>query len=140
MVKGIPEKEGETWGETKKIIQELCKEKLKMEVRIVRAHRVGVKNKDWPRPTVMKMSDEEDKEKVLENKNRLRGTKIYIEQDYSIRVRQQRRELRILAKQERLMGRRASLNFNKLMLNGRKYQWNDMVKKIEEIQVGGLKN
>lgn len=136
----MPEKDGETWEETKKVIQDLCLEKLKVDVRITRAHRVGGRIKDWPRPIVLKMAVEEDKEKVLENKRSLKGTKIYIEEDYSMRVRQQRRELFTIAKQERLLGRKASVNFNKLTMNGRKFMWNDREKKLDEIRGSGPKN
>ncbi len=48
---------------------------------------------------------EDDKDKVMAKKNGLRGTKIYIEEDCSVRVRQQWRELFAIAKRERAWGR-----------------------------------
>ncbi len=55
MVKGIPEKGAEKWEESKKVIEDLCKDKLQVAGGIVHAHLVGARSNDWPKQMVVKM-------------------------------------------------------------------------------------
>ncbi len=84
--------------QTKTKVEELFTDKLKVEVGITRAHRVGRYTQERGRLIVLKLDKESDKDKIMDAKVSLKGTRIYIEDDFSVRVRNQRRILLEMAK------------------------------------------
>ncbi len=118
----------------------MLEEKLKVKVDIVRAHRLGVYKEGKRRPIVVKLETESDKEKINKAKRDLKGTSIFIDDDYSWRVRQQRLQLIEVAKKERSFGKRATLFFDKLNIDGTKYQWNLEENKLERVFEKSRKN
>ncbi|XP_064482638.1 uncharacterized protein LOC135395336 [Ornithodoros turicata] len=84
---------------------------------IVSAYRL--KSSSAPRPLLVKLNEIELKEKLLKSCGRLKGTGIGIREDYPWEVRQQRMLLGKKLVEERSAGRRASLEFNKLTVEGK---------------------
>ena len=78
----------ETWEETENKVQQLFQNQLDIttKIHIERAHRTG-KNKigdKRPRTIVLKMLNCKDRCTILKNANKLRGSGIYINEDFSV--------------------------------------------------------
>ena len=80
---GVQEDSGENWEQTTKKVQDLVKEKLGFdtEVAIERAHRVGQPNSPRPRTIVAKFLHFRDKESILRNSPKLKGSSIFVNED-----------------------------------------------------------
>ncbi len=106
--KRLKEESGETWRQAEEKVQELLEKKLGLkDIEIVRAHRVGWKQGERPRPIVAKFGKEKQRELVLQAKSKLRQTEILIDEDFSAKLRTERRRLFEIVKKEREQGRRA---------------------------------
>lgn len=88
-----PDKADETWAETESKVQELLTTKLKLNdtIEFERAHMNGKfsGNGEKPRSVVMKPLCFKDKQLILSRANYLKNTSIYINEDYSERVRRE---------------------------------------------------
>ena len=79
---GIEESEGETWEQTAVLVTKLLEEKLQLpNVEVERAHRVGNRTDHRQRPIIARFTRFCDREAVLRNAAKLRGTKIYLNED-----------------------------------------------------------
>ncbi len=100
-------------------------------VKIVRAHRVGGYYEGRERPIVFKLEDEKVREEILKRKSRLKNTQIYIEEDFTAKMRETRRCLREAAKKVRENGKRTAVRLDRLIIDGQRYRWNAEKKDIE---------
>ncbi|XP_064459875.1 uncharacterized protein LOC135370115 [Ornithodoros turicata] len=106
----------------------------KMEKSIERIHRLGRKMPNKTRPVIMRILDFSDKVKVLKSCHHLRNTGISITEDFSLRVRTIRRNLWNSSRGEREKGAKAKLIFDKLLLNGVRYVWNERSRDREPLE------
>ncbi|XP_065674042.1 uncharacterized protein LOC136090987 [Hydra vulgaris] len=117
---GLPESRDEKdWEKTKEKVRKLFAENLniKREIKIERAHRVGVSNENRERTIVMKLHDYEDKKTITDNASKLKGTNIFINEDYCSTTRKVRKELFAKAKIHRQNGYYAKVVYNKLIVH-----------------------
>ena len=88
-IDGIEEEEGETWEISEAKATKVFKEKLGIEKEIIieRAHRTkrNYKDKDKKRPRtiVLRLANFKDKNIILKNVNKLKGSDVYINEDFS---------------------------------------------------------
>lgn len=135
VIDGVLESDNEKWADTEQKVLKLFGEKLDLDptkIEIERAHRTGkVSNNvqsntgngssmpgrkvDRPRSIVVKFLRFKDRERVLWNANKLKGTKIFINEDYPEAVRQKRRELIPKMLEARKNGDYAVLRYDKLI-------------------------
>ena len=105
---GIKEEANETWLTTEKKIKEFMSTKLNIqtdEYTIERAHRVGKQDTTGkPRSIVAKFNNYKLKESVMKNKKSLKGTNIYVREDFSQKVLAKRKELLPQMYEERKKG------------------------------------
>ena len=82
------------------------------------AHRVGKRKpgNSKPRSIVAKFLNFKDHQVVLKSAKNLRGHNIWVQEDYSDRVNEIRRQLVPRMKAEREAGKRAFIRFNKLVI------------------------
>lgn len=134
VIRGIKDKEGEKDSETEEkisaIIQKIgvnfdTKEDLD-EVR-----RIGKYNPQKIRPVLIKLSRESTRGKILRNTKALKGSDIWIDEDYPKQVQEERRRLIPHMKEARERGYRARLRYNKLIVNGVIYRADKMEKEGE---------
>lgn len=104
---------------------------------IVSAYRL--KSASFPRPVLVKLSDEGKKAPLLRASVRLRGTGIGIREDYSYNVRQQRRLLTKKMHEERRAGRRASLDCGTLKVEGKVFVCDKYCEKVIEVSEDGVR-
>ncbi|CAH1258205.1 Hypp1974 [Branchiostoma lanceolatum] len=111
----------ETWEESEQKVRNLLKDKLQLDpkkVEIERAHRNGRFQADRrPRSIVTKLLRYKDKQGILQRAKNLKGTHIFINEDYSEAFRQKRRELIPELKAARERGNVAYLRFDRLIVH-----------------------
>ena len=116
-ISGVKENEKESWDDCKEKVNNVLENNLNVkDVKIERAHRVGKKRSDKPRTIVCKLLSYSDKERVLAKLGTLKGTDIYINEDFSEETMQIRQEL---FKQRNLLrdnGKFAKVVYNKLVV------------------------
>lgn len=125
IIYGILETENETTEclETE-VINKLIRDKLKVTISgIERIHRLGKKSEDKTRPVIFKLLDFRDKIKILKNCPKLKGTKISVSEDFSIRVRNIRKQLWDSCKVNRDNREKVSLVYDKIKVNDTLYAW-----------------
>ena len=97
-IDGVEEENGESWDDCERKVKEIFMSKLELENDIIikRAHRAGKSKygkKDQPRTIVCKLLSYKDKVKVLQNCKKLKGSHIYINEDFCQATLQYRKEL-----------------------------------------------
>lgn len=118
---GIVESPGETWTETEEKVQKVLAEKLQLqrEVEVERAHRAGKPGGDRPRSIMVKLLRYKDRETILQRTKSLKGSKIYINEDFTDAVRRRRKELMPELRAARGRGDIAFLRHDKLIIHPR---------------------
>ncbi|KAJ8390585.1 hypothetical protein AAFF_G00101910 [Aldrovandia affinis] len=123
VVDGIPETQNESWKETEDKVRFVITEKLHLDnsqMVIERAHRTGNPSGysgKRPRPIVIKFLRYKDKMAVLSKAKDLKGTNIYVNDDYTEAVKQKRRELIPAMKAARERGDIAYIRFDRLIVH-----------------------
>ncbi|XP_049268092.1 uncharacterized protein LOC125757052 [Rhipicephalus sanguineus] len=125
LVFGVPESKGASVFDLKKVvIDKLFKETLGVEVQTVeRIHRIGKEKPGKDRPIIMKFYDYREKESVLQNCKKLKGTAITISHDYARETVEIRRKLWKSAASDRANGAQVKLVHDKIKINGVLYGW-----------------
>ena len=126
-IDGIAEKPNENWERFEEQLQNVFKEKLGLDnVQIEHVHRVRNKrNKDKrtkPRTIVCKILSYKQKKEVLKNPNKLKGTDIFLNEDFCHETIQQRKELWEEVKRLCSKGQIAYLNYRSIVVKGKRDQ------------------
>jgi len=112
---GITEETGETWAQAEQKVLKVLREKMDIEgAEIERAHRVGKVKNGKPRTIVAKFLRYKDKEMVLANWKGLKGTRIYVKEDFSADTLQLRSKLWTEVLNLRRQGKYAILKYDKI--------------------------
>ena len=121
-IDGVTEKKGETWEQCEEEIQNIFKEKLGLEnINIERAQRSkGKTNSNKPRTIVCKLLSYKQKKEVLKNAKKLKGSNIFINEDFCFETMQRRKELWEEVKRLRSEGQIAFLNYRSIVVKGRR--------------------
>ena len=112
----------ETWEESENLIREFIERNLEMEskdITIERAHRTGSKINDKKRAIIVKFLNYKDKDAVLNQyrQKQLWKDNIYINEDYSERTADLRKQLFEQAKEIRQSGKSAKVVYKKLVVS-----------------------
>lgn len=108
-----------------KVIVDVLVSKLGVQCSsIARIHRLG--RTSGKRPVIMFFQDYTEKQAVLRNVSKLKGTTIYIRNDYSQCTLSKRRLLWETAKADKTAGKRVSLVNDKLRVNNEFYVWDEL--------------
>ncbi|XP_065640449.1 uncharacterized protein LOC136073036 [Hydra vulgaris] len=115
-IKSADEKD---WEDTKNKVNKLFVENLEIanDIRIERAHRVGNGGSERVRAIVLKLHDFEDKAIIMDKANKIKGTNIYINEDFSETTRRICKELFAQAKTHWQNGYYAKVLYNKLIVH-----------------------
>ncbi|KAL8557920.1 hypothetical protein ACOMHN_065440 [Nucella lapillus] len=132
---GIPSPEGQTelWSDCEKAVRKVLREEMGVaeDVELERAHRLRGGGKS-PRPIIACFSKFKDKERVLANRKMLREKKssIFVNEDFTPRVRDRRRLLLPFLKQAKAEQKRAFLRFDTLVIEGKAHTFNPATQKL----------
>lgn len=120
-ISGVEEHEpNETWEQTTVAVTSLLENKLLMPgIELERAHRVGVRRDARPRPIVARFSRFCDREAVMRNSNKLRGTNIFVNEDLCASSQAVKNAQMPQLKQARAQGKIAYFRHTKLIIKER---------------------
>lgn len=123
LVDGIADEKGETWSDSEKKVRLMISSNLGLDgtsIDIERAQRIGQYQEGGrPRKIVVKFLRLKDRQCILSSTKKLKGTNIYINEDFSEAVQLRRKELLPKLKAARERGDIASLKFDKLVIRPR---------------------
>ena len=117
-ISGIEEsRAGETWEQSATIVSKLLEEKLQLpNIQLERTHRVGRGGDLRPRPIVARFARFCDREAVLRNVRKLKGTRIFINEDLCPASHNIRKSQLPALKQARSEGKIAYFRHTKLII------------------------
>ncbi|XP_065642310.1 uncharacterized protein LOC136073939 [Hydra vulgaris] len=116
-IEGICEDEVESWDKTEEKVHSFFLQKLGIKsIEIERAHRTGPKKDGRSRVIVLKLQQYKDKVKILKESARLRGTNIYVNEDFSRETVAIRKKLFAEVKTRGLNGENVSVRYDKIIL------------------------
>lgn len=120
VVDGISDEKGENWMESEKKVRHMITSRLGLDgvnMELERAHRIGQYQEGGrPRKIMVKLLRFKDKQMILSTAKKLKGSNIYINDDFSEALLQKRRELWPKLKAARDRGERAILKYDKLII------------------------
>lgn len=90
----------------KKEIRKICKE-VGVEIEIEDLRRIKTGREEWGQLVVVKLKSEEARKKILENKSRLKGREIWIEEDQTFREWKIKWKLKRIAEEEVRKGKKS---------------------------------
>lgn len=120
IISGLEESEVESWSESEQKVKVIFNSTLKIDVAIERAHRIGRKIPKKSRSIIVLLTSYKDKMLIYRNCHLLKGLNIYVNDDVSQAVRDQRKELIKFAKKE-FPNERFKIRFNKLLIGSRTF-------------------
>ncbi|XP_065668151.1 uncharacterized protein LOC136088374 [Hydra vulgaris] len=94
-IDGVKELPDESWEDSTKIVKKIFSEKLQInkEIIIERAHRSGSIKSGKERSIVLKLLNFNDKKLILLNSKKLRGTGVFINEDFAKETMEKRKKL-----------------------------------------------
>lgn len=123
IVDGISDEKDESWMKSEVKVRDILSSKLGLddsEMEIERAHRIGQYQEGGkPRKVVVKLLRLKDKQTIMSSAKRLKGTNIFINEDFSEALQLRRRELLPKLRAARDRGERAFLKYDKLVILSR---------------------
>lgn len=114
-----------------KSVEDLLVEKLQIRPRIQESFKIG---KGDNAAILVKMQDWEAKTDIMKAKNKLRGTKIVIENDMTRAEREIQMQIRTRAKEEKQKGKQVKIGYNKIIIESEEWKWNMLSHKLEKHQ------
>ena len=131
---GIPTPSGrtETWTDCEEAVKKVIKDKMGIDedVEIERAHRL--RGGRSPQPIIAFFSRFKQKEKVLWERRKLKDTGVAVSEDFTLRVREKRRQLLPFLKDAKRDNKRAFLRHDFLVIEGKSFAYNPEAKRLEE--------
>lgn len=126
VVYGVHEAPNETADQLKdKILNEIFEQKLGVKCSSVgRIHRLGLSN-NKNRPAILYLQDYNEKQCILKNAKKLKGTRIFIENDYSRRTLHRCRLLHERARGDRANEEKGYLVNDKLRIDNDTFVWDE---------------
>lgn len=121
VIDGVPDVKAEIWSETESKIKKLFLEHLKIDpkhIEFERGHRIGKHDPTGrPRSILIELLRYKDKQEILKRAKSLKGTNIFINDDFSDKVRMKRKELLSQLREERRKGNIAFLKYDQLVVH-----------------------
>ena len=120
MFYGLPREVNETSADCEASLRDLLTDKLEIgsNVQFDRVHRV---NSRPDSPLIACFTFYKDKLEILKAKTRLKGSRIFIGEDFSLGVRQTRKKLAAIMKEKRNAGHKVSMIYDHLIIDGEKF-------------------
>lgn len=117
---GMEERPGETWEQSAVQVTKLLTEKLELPpIELERAHRVGQRVDDRHRPIIARFTRFSDREAVMRNVAKLKGTRIFINEDLCPASQEIRKNQLPMLKQAKSEGKIAYFRHTRLIIKDR---------------------
>ena len=124
IVYGLPRSsETETSQDCEDMMKDFCTDRLELsnDVSFDRVHRINGKPDS---PIILRCTFYKDKLSILKQKYKLKGTNIFLGEDFSQRVRDIRKKLSPHLKRAKSDGKKATMVYDHLIINGKKFVLN----------------
>lgn len=120
-ITGMAEQRSETWEQTAQQVSKLLKDKLQLpDIQLERAHRVGQRQDNHERTIVARFTRYADRDAVMRNAAKLKGTKIFfVNEDLCPASQKIRQEKMPMLRQARSEGKLAYFRHTKLIVKER---------------------
>ena len=117
---GLHRPDGETGQDCEDALQDFLTDKLELSrtIEFDRVHRFNSKPNS---PVIARCTYFKDKNTILKARYKLKGSNIVLGEDFSVRVREIRKKLSPHLKAARDQGKRATMIFDHLLINGKKF-------------------
>lgn len=113
-----------------KEVEKMMKDKLNIEIKVKQVEIRNTRNNK--KLAIVKIMDYEDKRKVMREKRKLKGTRVYIDDDRT----EQEQKIQIIIKkraiEEKNNGNNVKIGFKKIWINGEEWKWNEKNMEIEK--------
>lgn len=119
VIKGAKFKEEHKQEETKQFLAE----KLGVEAEVKSV--IILQGKNGTNANLVEMKDWENKQIVMKNKYKLRGTNVYIDNDMTPKERGIQAEIRKISREERSKGNRTRIGYKKITIEGVDFVWDE---------------
>jgi len=119
--KRIPGEVEKEWKKGKEWATNFIKDNIGVECNVVNCRESG-------NVVVIKLENEKKKKEVMRNKHKLRGGRVFIENDLSWEERKIQAEINKWAKTQREKGIEVKIGIGRVMLKGRWKNWNEILK------------
>lgn len=128
LIFGLPEKQNEKPEDLLRTVKTNVFSLLEVNpTSIERMHRLG-KRRGKDRPVIFRLMDSREKNDIMRNCAKLKGSSISISEDFSKRVLYCRKRLWESAQEDKRNGSRLRLLRDKLSVDGRLYYWDEQTK------------
>lgn len=114
------EKQGEIKEKFKKVMVKMDVD-INLETEIEEINRIGLYKEGRNRPIIIRLKEYNKKLEIYSQTKKLKGTEIWINNDYTNKTQKERKELIPYLKEARQKGAKAFLKHNKLIINGTEY-------------------
>ena len=124
IVYGIPKDNGENTAKCEEILNNVCKNDLRLteEIPFDRVHRLSNKADS---PIIARCTFYRDKVKILRAKKFLQGTDIFVGEDYPVSVREIRKKINQLVKDNRQRKEKVRMVYDHVYIENKKYFLSD---------------
>uniref|UniRef100_A0A147BL84 Putative tick transposon n=1 Tax=Ixodes ricinus TaxID=34613 RepID=A0A147BL84_IXORI len=124
IIYGLQEADNESSASLLQAVTDLLFSKLSISCDgIERCHRLGSRIDGKIRPVIFKVIDHREKILILKNAPRLKGTRMFINEDFSLRVRNIRSQLWRGTADFRQNGAKVVLRYDYALVNNTRYTW-----------------
>jgi predicted nuclease with TOPRIM domain len=133
---GLDKRNDETPASCEDRLNELCTDKLGLPdtVPFDRVHRLGDKA---DAPLIARCTNFKDKVQILKARGKLKGSNVFIGEDFSERVRAIRKKLTVIMREKKGEGKQVSMVYDHLIIDGKKFFLNDDGVSVREVKAKG---
>ena len=133
IIHGIPRLPGETPENCEQELRDMLTDKMDLgdDFSFDRVHRVNSKSDS---PIIARCTYYRQKMNILKAKGKLRGTILFVGEDFSLRVRNIRRKLAVHLRAAKAAKKRATMIFDHLLIEGKRYVLGDDESSIVEVR------
>ena len=122
---GCPQHQRESREDCLNIVYKVLEDHMEIDsprnIRIDRCHRMPAQNKQKTMPIIFKVRYYPDHEKIWEARRKLKGSGIFISEDYPSEIKKRRQILQPIMRKAQQEGHRSSLSYDKLYIAGKMY-------------------
>lgn len=125
VMRGVEIGKGEAREEVEKILKEIG-----MKEGIGKIRRIKIGKGDEREIVVVELNSEEEKSRIMEGKRKLKGSKVWIEDDLTYEERRARWIMRRIAEEEEGKGSRVWRGYGKVRINEEWWRWDEEVRGV----------
>ncbi|XP_076447171.1 uncharacterized protein LOC143284346 [Babylonia areolata] len=128
-----PPNRAETYADCEEAVKDVLRNKMGIqeEIPMERAHRLKG-GRGGTRPIIVLFEKYKHKEKVLSECKKLKGTDVFVSEDFTLKVREKRRQLLPFLREAKSANKRAFLRFDSLVVEGKHYVYDAEARGLRE--------